>query len=310
MKKNLVYGVIGVMARNANYNAGYNKYPKQTSDGVIYASPQCFCYAMRKQLDREGKKVFYKKTYKKDGSVNGLAERYFNVFNENEDKKDLKKLRNNLFSCEDVRMFGCVYAGKGQFSVAGAVQIGMGINSYMATTVENEIILSPFANNKTENGEIEEKKASSLGTQIFTNIAHYLHSFTINPYEYESYIDEDFNGFTEDDYKLFKETSIISVSNLNTRAKAGCQNVFSLFVEAKEEYNNIINLNALNEYISVIDGEDNKFVYDLENISSILNKLMDKIKSIEIYYNPYLIDLKGLELKNVKLINIITGDNM
>ena len=35
-KKNNVYGIIGIGVKNANYNAGFDKYPKRTAEGELY----------------------------------------------------------------------------------------------------------------------------------------------------------------------------------------------------------------------------------------------------------------------------------
>lgn len=293
VKNNYVYGVIGIGVKNGNYNAGFDKYPKETASGVIYATPQCINYAIRNQLLSEGKIVLYRKTYTDEGIVNGLKERYENIFG-TMDKKNIKALNENLFKADDIRLFGCTFAtGQVNSSITGAVQIGYGINKYENTMIEESLILSPFANNKGKDGEIEEKKASSLGTNIFTDEAHYLHPFTINPKENDDFLYLDnYEGFTQDDYEMFKESSMIAVSNLNSKTKQGCKNEFNLFVETEDNIKNTLDLNLLNEYIKVYK-EDGVLIYDLIEVLDIFDKIIDKIKSIEIYYNQYTIKLKG-----------------
>lgn len=305
MKKNNVYGIIGIGVKNSNYNAGFDKFPKTNGD-YIYASPQSFCFAIREQLYNQGKKVLFRKTTKEDGNVNGLSERYYNLFQTEDVKKEVESLRRNLLNADDIKLFGCVYPGASNFSVVGAVQIGYGFNKYENTNIIKDIVLSPFANNK--NGE---KSASTMGEVIITDKAHYLHSFTINPFVYNEYIMEGFEGFTEEDYQMFKSASLIAVSNLNTRSKFGCQNEFGLFVEMKDEVKNLINLNGLDEYVKVYDDEESeKVVYDLEQLKRILIAVRDKVKSIEIYYNPYTLKIKGLDKLEAKTFNIITREEI
>lgn len=303
-KNNIVYGIIGVGVRNANYNAGFDKYPKQTAEGKLYATPQCLEYMIRKQLDIEGKCVLYKKSYKENGLVNDLKGRYESLFDTKDDKTDINKTKSNVFKATDVKLFGTVFTGASTFGITGAVQIGYGINMYDNTNIESEIILSPFASG-------DDKKNNTLGTQIFTDKAHYLHSFTLNPLEYDQYLHlSDFEGFTEEDYQIFKSTSLIAVSNYNSKAKSGCQNEFALFVETKEDTKNSINLNNLADYVSIKDDENNPEMiqYDLTKLTNILAKFSNEIKSIDMYYNPYTISLNGCEDLKCKYFNIITRE--
>lgn len=279
----------------------------------MYATPQCINYAIRNQLLSQGKIVLYRKTLTDDGVVNGLKERYESIFGEIKDKKDIKTLNENLFKADDIRLFGCTFAtGQMNSSITGNVQIGYGINKFEESMIEETTILSPFANNKGKEGETEDKKGSSLGNLIFVDEAHYLHPFTINPKENDDFLYLDnYAGFTDNDYEMFKESSMIAVSNLNSKSKQGCKNEFNLFVEMENETGNLVDLNLLNEYVKVYK-EDEKLVYDLTDLIEILKKVIDKIKSIEVYYNEYTIMLKGnlKELKKSKVFSLLTREEI
>lgn len=313
IKNNYVYGIIGIGVKHGNYNAGFDKYPKETANGTMYATPQCINYAIRNQLLSQGKIVLYRKTLTDDGVVNGLKERYESIFGEIKDKKDIKTLNENLFKADDIRLFGCTFAtGQMNSSITGNVQIGYGINKFEESMIEETTILSPFANNKGKEGETEDKKGSSLGNLIFVDEAHYLHPFTINPKENDDFLYLDnYAGFTDNDYEMFKESSMIAVSNLNSKSKQGCKNEFNLFVEMEDETGNLVDLNLLNEYVKVYK-EDEKLVYDLTDLIEILKKVIDKIKSIEVYYNEYTIMLKGnlKELKKTKVFSLLTREEI
>lgn len=303
-KKNNVYGIIGIGVKNANYNAGFDKYPKRTAEGELYATPQCLEYMIRTQLEKEGELILYRKSYNEDGSVRDLKSRYENLFDTKDDKKKSVETKSNVFKALDVRLFGAVYTGASTFGVTGAVQIGFGINKYENTNIESETILSPFAS-------AEGKNSNTLGTQIFTDKAHYLHSFTFNANAYNNINIENFEGVTEEDFNSFKNASLIAVSNCNSKAKTGCQNEFAMFVETVDDINTL-NLNGLGDYVTVSDNENNPNIinYNLENIFEILNSLKEKIKSVEIYYNPYTLNLNGVDdnFKSCTIYNILTRE--
>ncbi|MGM2783188.1 type I CRISPR-associated protein Cas7, partial [Bacillus cereus group sp. Bce022] len=83
-------------------------------------------------------------------------------------------------------------------------QIGQGMNKYEDTTTEVQDILSPFRNSNKENAD-----ASSLGTKIVSNEAHYIYPFSVNPNNYDEYTNfiDEFDGYTEEAYMKFKKAS-------------------------------------------------------------------------------------------------------
>lgn len=59
-----VYGVLGVSAIMANWNADFTGYPKTTTNGDTYGSDKAFKYPMKKMWENQGEKVLYIKSMK------------------------------------------------------------------------------------------------------------------------------------------------------------------------------------------------------------------------------------------------------
>lgn len=312
-----VYGVLGISSIMANWNADFTGYPKTTSDGNTFGSDKALKYPMKKMWDNNGDKVLYIKSMKFSESKKGeiqlvpraLKERYEFIFDVKNLKecKDSKEVLTNLFNAVDVKNFGATFAEEGNnISITGAVQIGQGFNKYEDTTPEEQQILSPFRDGSKDNAkpDSEEAKNSTLGTKIVSNEAHYFYPFTINPLAYKEFVELGVtDGYTEEDYEKFKKTSLVSVTSFATNSKVGCENEFALFVETEKD----LYLPNLSEYISFIKGED-KNVIKL-NCSDLINSLSEKIKAIEIYYNPYTTELKS-DIKGVKTYNIFTQEEV
>ena len=106
-------------------------------------------------------------------------------------------------------------------------------------------------------------------------------------------------GYTEEDYQNFKETSIVSATAFATNAKAGCDNEFALFVETEGD----LYLPCLSEYIT-FEKKDEKNIISLK-CSELLTKVKDRIKSIEIYYNPYTTKIEA-DVEGARYFDIIT----
>ena len=53
MKKR-VYGVLGVAALMANWNADFSGYPKRTAGNEIFGSDKAFKYPMKKMWEEQG----------------------------------------------------------------------------------------------------------------------------------------------------------------------------------------------------------------------------------------------------------------
>lgn len=324
-----VYGVLGISSIMANWNADFTGYPKTTSDGTVFGSDKALKYPMKKMWDNNGDKILYIKSMRfsegKKGEVQlvprALNERYEYIFGVKnlKDCKDSKEILTNLFRAVDVKNFGATFAEAGNnVSITGAVQIGQGFNKYEDTASEEQQILSPFrdaskegvdekSNKKKKSGdeeEGEEAKSSTLGTKIVSNEAHYFYPFTINPLAYKEFVELGVtDGYTEEDYDKFKKTSLICATAFVTNSKIGCENEFALFVETEED----LYIPNLSEYISFTKGEGKNLIKI--KCSDLINKVSDKIKAVEIYYNPYTTEIES-DMEGAKVYNIFTQEEV
>lgn len=304
-----VYGVIGISSIMANWNADFSGFPKTTSDGETFGSDKALKYPMKKMWDNEGKKVLYIKSMKltdenKKGEISlipkTLKERYEQLFEikELKDCKDIKEVLTNLMSAVDVKNFGATFAESGSnISITGAVQIGQGFNKYSGTSPEEQQILSPF---RDANDKNQEAKNSTLGTKIVSNEAHYFYPFVINPMAYKELEEMGVtDGYTEEDYQNFRRTALVSATAFATNSKIGCENEFALFVETEPD----VYLPNLSEYITFEKGEE-KNIISL-HFTDVLEALSDKIKKVDVYYNPYTTKLDA-KTENMRLFDIRT----
>lgn len=305
-----VYGVIGVKSVMANWNADFEGNPKSISDGRIFGSDKALKYTIKKMWQDEGEKVLYIKSFKEDEKdkkmrPRSLKERYEYIF----DVADLSKQKEssvvlkNLFSAIDVKSFGATFAESGNnVGITGAVQIAQGFNKYEDSQTEEQQILSPF-----RDGTKTDADQSTLGTKIVSDEAHYAYHFAINPDVYADYVEMGVtDGYTDEDYKKFKEAALISATAFNTNSKVGCENELAVFVETdKNAY-----LPDLAQYVFFKKAEDEgeKDVIELK-FDGILNDIQDKIKSVEIYYNPYTTTIQT-DVRNAKMFNIFTQDEV
>lgn len=296
-----VYGLAGIGCYMANWNADFTGRPKTTSDGSIFGSDKAFKYSIKRYWVNQGEKILYFKSYiitdkkgkseeKEKLQPKELSQRYEEIF-ETELLASTKssEVLGNLFSALDVLNFGATFAvGKQNISLTGAVQVGQGMNKFEDSNIEVQDILSPFRNPKKEDAD-----ASSLGKKIVCDEAHYVYPFSINPNNYDEYIPmlDGFEGYTEEAYERFKEGVLLGATALNTNSKAGCENEMALFVTCKEGDN--LYLPHLDGYVSVFkENKEDKIIYDFTILETFLAELKEHIERVEIYYNPYKVDVK------------------
>lgn len=314
--KNRVYGLIGISSIMSNWNADFTGRPKSTSNGNIFGSDKALKYSIKKHWLNKEEKVLYIKSYKitdkgKADEKNKmqpktLEERYCEIFNTTLEKKTpSEEVLKNLFQAIDVMNFGATFAiEKQQISITGAVQIGQGYNKFEETNVEVQDILSPFRNPKKEGAG-----ASSLGKKIVNDEAHYVYPFSINPQSYDEYKDiiNGFNGYTREAYQKFKEGALVGATVLATNSKVGCENEFALFIECKEDSE--LYLANLDRYVSFEKGKE-KDIIDLIELEFLNEKkIIKQIENMEIYYNPYKIEINQA-FNKVRKFNIFTGEEM
>ena len=292
--ENRIYGVIGIKSIMANWNADFTGYPKTTSAGDIFGSDKALKYPMKRMWLEDGEKVLYIKTRKvinkKDSTIiapKTLKERFeeVNDIKDLKKEKDQDKVLSNLFESIDVKQFGATFAEEGNnIGITGAVQIGQGFNKYEDSDSFEQQILSPFADGTAVEKKGEEAKSTTLGTKIASDEAHYVYPFAITPSVYEEYVELGVtDGYTEEDYAKFKEAALVSATAFNTNSKLGCENELAVFVEVDKK----CYLPDLAQYVTFEKGEDGKKNVITLGFDKLLKDMKDKVKSIEIYYNPY-----------------------
>lgn len=289
-----VYGVVGIKSIMSNWNADFTGRPKTISTGDIFGSDKAFKYPIKRMWQAQGEKVLYIKSYKIEKSrkksegeklqPRDLNERYEQIFQSKLDKNTpSNEVLSNLFSAIDVMNFGATFAEEKQnISITGAVQIGQGFNKYKESNIETQEILSPFRNPSESK---EDATASSLGTKIVTDEAHYFYSFSVNPKNYDDYLGlgiDDFGGYTVEAYKKFKKGCLVAATAYNTNSKVGCENEFALFITCKTDSD--LYLANLDRYVD-FDKQGDIYKISLGKLSKLINDKLDDIESIEIYYN-------------------------
>ncbi|PYG86980.1 CRISPR-associated protein Csh2 [Ruminiclostridium sufflavum DSM 19573] len=298
---NRVYGIAGIKSCMANWNADFTGRPKAVSSGDIFGSDKAFKYPCKKMWQNEGERIMYIKTYKIGTKGKGedaeklqpkeLKERYEELFGYELNKKlPSDKVLRDLFSCMDVMNFGATFAQEGQnISITGAVQVGQGFNKYNNTVVEVQDILSPFRNSKKEDAD-----ASSLGSKVMVDEAHYVYPFSVNPDNYSDYVKlmEGFEGYTREAYERFKSACLVAATAFNTNSKSGCENEFAIFIEFNEDSKAY--LPPLDQYVEFVKGDTINRL-DLTRLSELLKSVGDKIQAAEIFYNPFTFEKPELQ---------------
>ena len=308
-----VYGIIGIRAKHANWNADFSGFPKSTGDGDFFGSDKALKYPMKKMWENNGEKVLYTKSMilvEEDYRPRTLKERYEQIHNsELKAKKGKaagtpkKEVLENLFNSVDVKQFGATFAEEGNnFGITGAVQISQGFNRYENMSVEEQSILSPFG--RLKDGE-KNTDQSSVGTKITANEAHYFYHFVVNPVTYKDYVELGVTeGYTREDYNKFKEASLMSATAFNTNSKVGCDNEFAMFVEVEEG----VYLPDLTSFVSIdeLEGDRRGITLNLE----LLERIKSRVKVIEIYYNDSLLEVKGNIPNLAEYYNIFTRERI
>lgn len=296
-KTNRVYGVLTVGAYMANFNADLSGYPKATADNQIFGSDKALKYPMKRMWQTQGEKVLYIKSLqslssKEDGEKiqpRDLNERYTYLFGNLDEKTSSKEVLGKLFSALDVMNFGATFAEKKQnISITGAVQINQGRNRFEGTRVLSQDILSPFRNS---NEKSEGKLASSMGTKIVTDEAHYVYGFSVNPANYDDFIGlaDNFEGYTVEAYEKFKWAARVATTAFNTNSKSGCENELALFIELQE--GSRLFLANLDRYVTV-RKQDGRVLYDLSGLGEVLKPHQDEIQTVELYANPVTVEVE------------------
>ena len=281
---NRTYGIIGIKALMANWNADFTGKPKSTANGDFFGSDKALKYPMKKMWDNDGHKVIYLKSYKNvDGKLapKMLEERYAQFFGKLDKTTPSDEVLRNLFSAVDVMNFGATFAvGDQNLSITGAVQIGQGFNKYSDMNVHVQDILSPFQNSKKDDAD-----QSTIGTKTVADRASYFYGFSVNPEHYNTYkafLGDSF-GYSDEAYDLFKSAALTSATAYSTNAKYGCENEFALFIECKDGAK--LYLPDLAQYV-VYSADAKKATIDVSAVCELIAPFKDSIENAEVYYNP------------------------
>lgn len=302
-KTNRVVGILGVGVYDSNFNADFEGDPRSDSNGFS-ASHVSYKYLIRRYMELEGHDVFYKKTTDPKTmnylDMKGSYEKMFGTLKKN-DKKTVTK---NLLSCTDIHNFGTTFATQGNnIGVRGAVQLTYGRNMYEEASIVSNECLTPFANS-----EKEDAQNTTLGVKSVLDEAHFFFGFTVNPHNYDEYIDvlDDFEGYEEEMYQAFKRAALSGVSLYASASKTGCENEFGLFINFKDDKLAIIS----NLHLDVdFRKEGKRNVIDLTKVFARIDRLKDDIESIEIFYDDVRTDVIYPVLGGVEVTesNIIGG---
>lgn len=301
---NRVYGVIGVGAEMANWNADFTGNPRTLGDGTIFASDKAFKHAIKRFWTDEGERVLYKKTLvtvKADVQPRDLGESFEALTGITLGRKaSYDEVLGGLFSCLDVENFGATFAVAGaNIGIAGVVQIGQALNKFEDTTIETMDITAPFRNS---NERSKEAAQTSIGKKIIADEAHYVYPFSVNPRNVDdvSHLTESFDGYTREAYEKFKEASMVAATALSTNSKQGAYNHFAIFVELKDGSKKI--LPQLDKYV-FITREDRKVIVDVTGIANIVKSVEGEVEKAELFVDDNLVTLVGVgdvfEIKNI-----------
>lgn len=295
--ENNIYGVLGIEVINGNLNAGFDKYPKTDGNGILKASCLSLKYPIKLLMVKQNHAVLGIKSLDDKGNCQKQTDRYVSIFG----KFDKKTVIKNLFSCKDILNFGQVYASE-SIAIRGIVQLQDAINKYENSNVIVEKTGTQYASGEGKGG-------TTLGDRYLVDEAHYFSSFSIVSNSYDEFINDKtgFEGYNEEDYEYFKDTSLKAQTLYNSLSKKGCNNEFGLFVKTKASENYNLALGDLSQYIKTYKNDEGVLIYDVTELDTLLHDCADKIESVEIYYKTKNI-LKGFENSslNIKKFNIIT----
>lgn len=275
-KQNNVYGVVGIRAVDANWNASFDGTPKSLPDGTIFGSDKALKYSIRKFWQLQGEKVLFIKT-KKRTADSGLAdatleERYIRLFGKKPAEiKDKVEILKDILTAIDARQFGFTFAiSQKNLNATGPVQIGIGRNIYDKSSINYQDILSPFATG--------DNSQSTIGQFITVDHVDYCYPFLINPRQMDfDELDEELGQYTEEDFEAFIKAAANGANALNSCTKAGANNLYVIVVEAIDDK---LYLNNLASYVSLLSNE-----LMLGSMMHYLSSFFERIKSIKIYYD-------------------------
>ncbi|MDY0360449.1 MAG: type I CRISPR-associated protein Cas7 [Desulforegulaceae bacterium] len=297
-----VYGLQIIKSKNSNYNADFTGAPRTLPNGTVYATDKVSKFNDRKYLGRNDKDcIFTKTTYKSDLNPMILKEVYeshFGTISDDTKKEDILK---NLLTKLDVRLFGATFAAKGadnkNISIHGPVQVSYGVNRFSLedSGVYTAQIGSPYASKAGDN-------QTTLGTQIRSMEAHYVHHFSINPKNLSAYVehfkeensDNDFKLLSVEDVSKLKKAMALATTYYDSTSKKDSENELLMWIEMNDGSEKI--LKNFTDLITVTSTDKGKSEIDFTKVKAYLDKFKTDISKIEIYYDDVFTDLRGIEV--------------
>lgn len=315
---NRVYGIQIIKSKNSNYNADFTGAPRTLPDGTVYSTDKVDKFNIRKYLGKNNpddifvKETLHKTTTQKQGEdvetigPRTLVETY-NMFCKKDNKtlKDhsknevLKKLLTKL----DIRLFGATFApgsddAKGKnISIHGPVQVSYGINRFVQAKdsgMYTDQIGSPYASESGGNQK-------TLGAQIRSQEAHYVHHFSINPKNLSAYVehfkeegrDNDFQLLSLEDVSKLKQAMALATTYYDSTSKKDSENELLMWIEMNAGSEKI--LKNFTDLITITSTDKGISEIDLTKTKVYLDKFKKDILKIEIYYDDVFTDIKGIE---------------
>ncbi len=335
--ENRVFGAIVIKSINSNFNADFTHQPRTLPDGVVYATDKALKYAIKDYLKNNfpEEKIFFTKRFNESLNPLTLDETYKFFFKEypkiakktkkptkpaKEEKSDessaegstaifkLEVLK-NLLTFLDIRLFGATFAGETNISIHGPVQINHGVNKFPENEIYSEDILSPFRNPGKD--DESEKGMSTIGNQTNLKEGHYVYFFSVNPVNILDYVkliksqtgnesNTSINGINARDISLLKESFTRAVTALDSSRKINTENEMLLWITLKEKSKKVFP--SFTELIDISRDDKNQVIIDCTKLNPILKSLNEDIKSIELYYDSNLTQIKGIsDLSKEKL---------
>lgn len=333
--KNRVFGCVIVKSINSNYNADFSHQPRTLPNGIVYATDKAFKYAVKNYLKDvyPNEKIFYFKRFRKNDFIPfSLMEAFSSMFPDLAEVKDAgtekekaklkaskKQVGAALLSCLDIKLFGATFAMKGAnkednlaLSIHGPVQVNHGVNIWKENNIYSEQIMSPFRNPKEKkedsDSEGQDKEATTLGRQSKLLEGHYLHHFSVNPNNLSEIIklaeDEKLN-LNDENIIVLKDALRKGVSYYDSASKAGTDNEFLLWIKLTEASKAV--LPNFSQLVKLSKNDAGKIEIDLTTTTNVVDKNLPDIDSIEIYYLPECIVLKGEPKEKTKKFDLTSG---
>jgi len=357
---NRVYGIQIIKSKNSNYNADFTGSPRTLPNGTVYSTDKVAKFNDRRYIGRNDDKcIFTKTTYKPNLRPMMLKEVFESHFGDIKKHNKITALK-SLLSKIDVRLFGATFAPKGadkmNLSIHGPVQISYGLNKFQKlqdSGMFTDQIGSPYASK-------DNASQTTLGSQVRSMEAHYIHHFSINPKNISSYINQIYENlvielkqslkevtkgkeldldkvkllksfysfdtdFKKEDYKAFdnfvknklseiknsfyssfellsqediqqlKEAMALATTYYDSTSKKDSENELLMWIELEENSEKI--LKNFTDLIS-ISNDVNKTKIDFSKAKIYLEKHIEQISKVEIYYDNDFTEITGIDELN------------